>query len=447
MADRLSIIIPFDQSEAQQAASLANSLTGHEVILAGPSSFVDQEIDGARVATASGKGAAIRSALSQVGSPVTVIHDAGFGLSPALHENLAAPILSDEADAVYGKRSFIDRTLGGIVDRAIVRVTRFVADAPISDPLTGIRAFRTVALKNISLQSDGANIDVEILYKLSAQLYRLAEVAIDPNLSQTRSTVQAQLERARGLLRYASIHNDADNQHDGYNTLVRLDGANNYNAWIGQQMRPFLGKRVLEVGAGIGTITRQIAVGRELVIALEVDQFYVERLKNAFRNQPNVRPYLSGVERADWERLALEDLDTIVASNVIEHLRDDAQAVRNFRRVLKPGGRVVIWVPALPQLYGSIDEAVGHFRRYTKNSLRAVLEGNGFVVERIDWMNVAGIPAWFFNGRVLRRRAVPPLQLRVYDWFAPMLAKAENRFNMPFGMSLFAVARARSDVP
>jgi SAM-dependent methyltransferase len=230
--------------------------------------------------------------------------------------------------------------------------------------------------------------------------------------------------------------------HEGHATLERMDGARNYNAWIARQMRPHLGKRVLEVGAGIGTITREIQKGRELVIALEVEPLYVDRLRDIFHNSPHVRPYLSGVELADWQRLQGERLDTVVLSNVLEHIQDDAQAVRNFRLVLQPGGRMVVWVPALPTLFGMLDQAVGHYRRYTERTLRAVVEGNGFHLEHLDWMNLVGIPGWWLNSVLLGRREVPWFQLLAYDAIAPLLASVESRVKLPIGMSLLAVARA-----
>ena len=103
---------------------------------------------------------------------------------------------------------------------------------------------------------------------------------------------------------------------------------------------------------------------------------------------------------------------------------------------------MLILVPALPALFGAIDEAVGHHRRYTKEALRRVLEDNGFAVDVLEWMNLVGIPGWFMNSRVMRRRSVPKLQLKVYDRIAPYLAKAESHVKLPVGMSLFAVARA-----
>jgi SAM-dependent methyltransferase len=200
---------------------------------------------------------------------------------------------------------------------------------------------------------------------------------------------------------------------------------------------------VLEIGAGIGTITAHLAPGRELVTALEVDEFYVRRLKNRFRGQAHIEPYQSDVALADWQGLKERRFDTIVLSNVLEHIPDDAGAVQTFGKILPAGGRVILYVPALPALFGSIDEAVGHHRRYTPWSLRHVLEDNGFDVEHLQWMNLVGIPGWYVNGRVMKRRVLPPLQLRVYDRIAPWLAKAEAKVRLPVGLSLLCVASRR----
>jgi SAM-dependent methyltransferase len=230
---------------------------------------------------------------------------------------------------------------------------------------------------------------------------------------------------------------------EGYATLSVLDRfAPNYNAWLGKRLRAHLGKRVLEVGAGIGTITREILPGRELVIALEAEEAYAARLGEVFRSEPRVRTLHFSVETTDWAKLAHERLDSVVLSNVLEHIEDDASAIRNFRTVLPAGGNLVSLVPALPALFGTLDEAVGHYRRYMPTSLRRVIEQNGFHVERVEWMNLFGIPGWFLNSRVLGRRVVPASQVQVYDRVAPLLARVESMFRLPFGTSLLAVARA-----
>jgi SAM-dependent methyltransferase len=230
---------------------------------------------------------------------------------------------------------------------------------------------------------------------------------------------------------------------EGYDTLAGLErGAPNYNAWLGRRLSAHLGKRVLEVGAGLGTITREILPKRELVIALEAEEAYAARLREVFKDSPHVRTLHCAVEATDWNALSQERIDSVLLSNVLEHIENDGAAVRNFRRVLRPGGLLVLLVPALPWLFGSLDEAVGHHRRYLPRTLRTVVEENGFQLDQLEWMNLLGIPGWFLNSRILKRRVIPAGQLRAYDRLAPLLARAESAFRLPIGMSLLAVATA-----
>ena len=439
----LSVVIPFDPSSAEAAALFARELAarGAQVLLAGEGA-IGGDLGAVEVLHATGKGAAVRQALARARRPITILQDPDQAYPTNAYPRLTAPIESDAADAVFGQRLRPGHPFAGLPDRALGQFTQLVTDVALRDPLTGLKAFRTEALQSLKLTSADDDIDAEIVVKLAAQLFRLAEVPLELG-SSPRRTLASFLGRARTLWRYAAVTNDADNAHEGYNTLLRMEGAPHYNAWVGRRLREHLGQRVLEVGAGIGTITREIEQDRELLIALEVEPFYVERLKNLFRGKPHVRPYLSDVALADWEALRAERIDSIVLSNVLEHIPDDAGAVRRFAQVLQPGGALVVLVPALPALFGSIDEAVGHYRRYTKETLARTLEDGGFEVERLQWMNLVGIPGWFVNARVLKRRAVPALQLRLYDQLAPLLAEAESRLQVPIGMSLFAVARLK----
>ncbi|MBM7119064.1 methyltransferase domain-containing protein [Archangium primigenium] len=450
MSPSLSFVIPYGPRSASAASRFAHALAhreGTEVVLVGEGAVDAPRAPNVHVLSGpAGKGAAIRAALGRVTGSITVLQDADPAYSLEACDALCQPIREDRADAVFGDRSRagLDPTL--LAERAMGHVTRFVTDVSLADPLCGQRAFRTEALKSVALTSEDDAVDAEIVVKLAAQLYRLAEVPVGLETTPSRP-LASQVSRLRTLMRYATVRDDADNQHEGYTTLERMDGASNYNAWLGQRFSEHLGRRVLEIGAGIGTITEKLEPGLELLIALEVERFYVDRLRNKFRGKPHVRPYLSDVALADWESLQRERLDTIVLSNVLEHIPDDASAVRRFRQILPEGGRVVVLVPALPQLFGAIDEAVGHHRRYTRDTLRQVLEGNGFALERMEWMNLVGIPGWFMNSRVMRRRSVPKFQLKVYDRFAPLFARTESRVKLPVGMSLFAVARATGGTP
>jgi SAM-dependent methyltransferase len=433
-----AVIIPYLPQQSEAAGALARSVAriqpGAQLLLVGSGAGKPA---GAEVIDHPGDWAeALRVALPRVDRPLTAVLDPDPAYPPDAYLDLLQPLRNDTADAVFGVRAHRP-----LPERALASATRLLTRAPVNDPLVGQRAFRTEALRALTLRGEGEELRAELLLQLCERLYRISEVpvAVAPT---ARRPFADYLSAIRSLVRHAAA--PSSESLEGYATLARLEGgAPNYNAWLGARFREHAGARVLEVGAGIGTITAQLEAGRERMIALEVEPFYVERLTNRFRGKPHVRPYLADVALADWESLRSERLDTLVLSNVLEHIEDDAAAVRRFRQVLVDGGRALFLVPALPALFGALDEAVGHFRRYTPESLRTVLEGNGFVLEKLEFMNLVGIPGWFFNGRVLRRRVLPPLQLRLYDQLAPYLARAEGLLpSLPVGMSLFAVARA-----
>ncbi|MFZ5446084.1 MAG: methyltransferase domain-containing protein [Myxococcota bacterium] len=395
---------------------------GHEVFVSG------FEVPGARAVDA-GWGRAVRQAAERTARTVLVV-DAPTDALRAL----AQPVEDDRADVVTG-----ERRPPPLLERTTNQLARAALDVELADPLCPARAFRVEALRAEPLARDGDDGEAEALVKLAAQRYRFTGVPV--RFGGRRSP--ANLARLAGTLaRYATVQNDADNRHEGYSTLAHLEaGAPEYNRWLASTFSRWAGQRVLEIGAGIGTITAHLAPGRELVTALEVDPFYVRRLKNRFRGQPHVEPWQGDVALADWQALAARRFDTIVLSNVLEHIADDGGAVRTFAKILPRGGALILFVPALPALFGSLDEAVGHHRRYTPELLRGVLEQNGFQVEHLRWMNLVGIPGWFLNGRVLKRRVLPPLQLRVYDRLAPTLATLESKVELPVGLSLLAVGR------
>jgi SAM-dependent methyltransferase len=132
----------------------------------------------------------------------------------------------------------------------------------------------------------------------------------------------------------------------------------------------------------------------------------------------------------------------VVCSNVLEHIEDDRAALEALRKLLVPGGRIVLVVPALHALYGSIDRAIGHYRRYTSQEIAAVLSAAGLEVEHVSYFNLLGVPGWFLNARILQRRTIPGLQARLNDRLVPLL-RLERRFRPPLGMSLLAVGRLR----
>jgi SAM-dependent methyltransferase len=224
-------------------------------------------------------------------------------------------------------------------------------------------------------------------------------------------------------------------------TLRRMAGLSAYNAWLHRLFEGFLGRRILEVGSGVGNQT-QFFLDRERIVASDIEPHYRTELRARFGGRANIRVAgfrfpLSGGDRA--EALA-ERPDTVVCLNVLEHIEDDAAAVRDFASVLAPGGRLVLLVPALPALFGTLDVNLSHYRRYDVRGLRDLVSGAGFAVETLRYLNRPGVAGWWLNSRLLKRKILPRHQTRAFRLFLPLLRREERR-PPSFGMSLLVLAR------
>ena len=231
--------------------------------------------------------------------------------------------------------------------------------------------------------------------------------------------------------------------HAGAETLEILAEAPQYNRWQFDMVAPWLGRRILEVGAGIGNMSEQFLEGRpDLLVVTDTDPFYRTRLAERFAGRAEVVvEALSMPDLAAGPRFAQYRLDTVIATNVVEHIEDDLGTVRTMRSLLVPGGRAVILVPALQSIYGTLDRELGHYRRYSPARLRLLLERAGLRIEQLRWFNRAGVFGWWFNCRIRGVSRIPLDQLRAFDRLVPLL-RLERFLPLPFGQSLIAVGRA-----
>jgi SAM-dependent methyltransferase len=222
--------------------------------------------------------------------------------------------------------------------------------------------------------------------------------------------------------------------------LQALAEAKNYYRWVIRQFAPFLGKRVVEVGAGIGTFARSLLnhVPVSELVLVEPSENLFPILQRRFAEEPRVK-----IIHGYFQTIASPaTADSIVLVNVLEHIAEDQAFLGDAHAALTPGGTLLLLVPALPGIYGSLDQAFGHYRRYTKTSLASKLHVAGFGIVRLAYVNLLGIAGWFFTGRVLRRMTLQSRYVRWYDqWVIPWLSKLEERWEPPFGQSLIVIAR------
>lgn len=223
-------------------------------------------------------------------------------------------------------------------------------------------------------------------------------------------------------------------------TLNQLSEIHRYNRWIYDQFAAALGQRILEVGSGTGNITQFLLAGNHEVVATDVLPKYRQKLQTRFAHNQNLQIRSFDLDRpAPFEFIA-HPFDTVVCLNVLEHIEDDLFALRQMREALKSEGRLALLVPAHQFLYGAFDEAVGHFRRYSKKALHARLSAAGFQVQSLKFFNATATLPWFINGRILRRAYLPNEQVNLANNLVPLL-KLEKLFGPPLGISLIAIAQ------
>jgi SAM-dependent methyltransferase len=226
--------------------------------------------------------------------------------------------------------------------------------------------------------------------------------------------------------------------------LEAVAEAKNYYQWIVDTFAPQIGERVVEAGAGIGTVSDLIlrrARPAELVL-IEPASENISALRRRFDGDPRVRVHHGYLE----DIAGTLEADSLIAVNVLEHVEKDAEFLQAAHSALVPGGALLLLVPALPVIYGSLDRAFDHFRRYTQSTLRSRLLDAGFEVASLHYLNMAGVAAWFVSGRIFHRSTLGRAQVRFYDrWVIPGLRAIETRFKPPIGQSLLAIARKPSD--
>jgi SAM-dependent methyltransferase len=200
---------------------------------------------------------------------------------------------------------------------------------------------------------------------------------------------------------------------------------------------PHVGRKTLEVGCGIGNLTQFLQDLSELV-CVDISDLYLAHMRIDF---PDIKLLKCDVGNDALSSLKPEHFDTVVCVNLLEHIKDDRQALTSLFEILEPDGRLLLHVPALSALYGTLDRNLDHYRRYNWKELRSLLEDVGFEIEQLNYCNLLAAIAWFWNARVLRRKGLASWSTILFDKLVPLVAAIERRLKPPFGMNLFAVAR------
>jgi SAM-dependent methyltransferase len=231
-------------------------------------------------------------------------------------------------------------------------------------------------------------------------------------------------------------------EHSMIADLEIMAQANNYQNWMFRKIAPYVGQRILEVGAGIGNFTR-LLLDRELVVPTDLSPLCVNRLQQRLSDGLHVQPKLLDLGNPGDDNWSTFHFDTIICLNVLEHVEDHERALKFMHSVLDPGGRAVILVPAFQFLFGTIDAKIGHFRRYRRHDLLPLMRAAGFTIEHSFYMNVIGMAGWFWNNRIRKINEEDAGQIQIFDrYIAPWAERVEQLLPPPVGLSLIAIGRA-----
>jgi 2-polyprenyl-3-methyl-5-hydroxy-6-metoxy-1,4-benzoquinol methylase len=222
----------------------------------------------------------------------------------------------------------------------------------------------------------------------------------------------------------------------------------NYNSWQYDQFRPYIGKKVLEIGCGLGNITQFLARDAEYVLSVDIKQEAVDYTRQRIQTGKNIHIECLDIFTEGLKQYSRINFDTIVFSNVLEHIEDDVSTMRTCHDILqKANGTLLLLVPAHMWMYGTIDKEVGHYRRYEKDDIVTLADKSKFRILDLYEFNMLGALGWYVNYCLLKRKntnnEAETSQVGLYDkWLVNPTRWIESKIPPAFGISYVAVLKA-----
>jgi len=223
--------------------------------------------------------------------------------------------------------------------------------------------------------------------------------------------------------------------------LEKASVLDHYNRWILSNFKGFIKGKFLEVGAGLGGLAKHLPQ-KDLYLS-DLSPEYLALLKK----ETTAKVFSLDIEKESPDKYH-HYFDSILSSNVFEHIGNDARAFKNCFKLLKSRGSLLVFVPACPEIYGTLDHDLGHFRRYTLRELKAKAETAGFIIKKIRYVNLPGYFLWWGRGVLLGKvagksgsSATDKLLAGLFDLFITPFLFLEKFLNLPFGQSLVLIAQ------
>ena len=227
---------------------------------------------------------------------------------------------------------------------------------------------------------------------------------------------------------------------EGLETLEAITAADKFNFWMYSKIKPFCSGRILEIGSGIGNISKYFIDDQADIVLSDLRDNYLAALKKNFGNTPQENIDLVHPNFQVVYAHLIGTFDTVFALNVVEHIEDDVLAMKNIQLLLKNGGKTVILVPAFQALYNKIDKELYHFRRYTRSSLESVILAANFQLNHSFYFNFMGIFAWFIAGKIMGDSTVKKSKMSLYNALVPIFKLIDYPVKKFAGLSVINVA-------
>jgi len=233
----------------------------------------------------------------------------------------------------------------------------------------------------------------------------------------------------------------SDSELHSFLTIAKA--VTNYNQWIYRLLRCHFNPQntILDIGSGLGNVAEYFSADNSLqIIVSDASDTMLEELKERFSNRKNYR-FLK-LDIGDSHCLSTQPpatIDTITCINVLEHIENDAIALMNMRHLLRHHGSLLLLVPAMPIIYGTLDQLSGHYRRYTKKELNKKIGSAHFHIKTQYYMNLFGVATWFLANKIAKQKKVFGSACAFLDKIIPAIEQIEKLCRPAFGQSIVTV--------